>query len=175
MSKEQQSIEVEGQKRERWGLQRTMAVQFNVDQSMNQVVEDMVDLVDTTKIAKSRMEKHQIKNLLDVALDTLSVEVVKHYIYYQIGRDVSGSSWRHNDFGHELVKRLENLKNNEASTIIEQVETAFLLSETAAQKNEQSKKIQIDETWMLLVRAYLGQLNRYFYYKKEEANRDQQR
>ena len=85
-------------------LRRRMAIQHRIDLRMNSLIERMVDLVDKqTRVAQSRMEKHQIKNLLSVALETKSVEVIKHYVLYQVGRDTPGTSWRRNDFGKSLV------------------------------------------------------------------------
>jgi hypothetical protein len=148
------------QAQERQELRRRMLIQHQVDLAMNSIIRRMVALTDESQVSKSRMEKHQIKNLLSTALETTSVEVVKHYILYQVGRDVPGVTWRRDDFGKKLVKAIDNLRKN-ADRITQQVHRQLGLG-----KPEES---QIDETWMLLVRAYLGQLNRYFYYRKEEA------
>lgn len=141
-------------------LRRRMATQEGIDRAMNNVLERMQQLVDQTEIAKSGMEKTQIKNLLAVALDTGSVEIVKKFIYYQAGRDTAGTSWRKGGFFRALVEALDGLKGD-AERITRQVHADLRLAAPDAE--------QVDEAWMLLVRAYLGQLNRYFYYSKEET------
>lgn len=143
---------------ERQELRRRMLIQRQVELAMNSLIQSMVKLVDDTKIPDSRMEKHQIKNLLGVALETRSVEVVKHYILYQAGRDTSGTSWRQNNFGDELVKKLDGLRAN-AERIIRQTDKLKDADKPDAER--------VDWTWLLLVQAYLGQFNRYFYYRKE--------
>ncbi|MBW7841019.1 MAG: hypothetical protein H3C36_15580, partial [Chitinophagaceae bacterium] len=144
-----------------------MAIQYEVEQSMNQLIQNMVNLVDKdTKIANSSMEKHQIKNLLEVALETTSVEVVKHFILFQVGRDGPGTSWRHNDFGKKLVERIDNLRATEGRLILDKVSP---LSPNEAGQAQTALTNLLDEIWMLLTRAYLGQFNRYFYYRKEET------
>jgi hypothetical protein len=106
------------------------------------------------------MEKHQMKNLLSVALETPSVEVVKHFILYQVGRDTSGSSWRHKNFGRTLVRAIDALRKD-ADRITRQVHRELRLDEPTDE--------QVDAAWMDLTRAYLGHLNRYFYFRKEES------
>ena len=139
---------------------RYMAIQRGIEQAMNEMVRDMQDLIDDDKInvVASDMEKHQIGNLLGVAIETDSVELVKNFVYYQVGRDTKGSSWRRNGFGPELVKRLDSLKTK-ADSIAGEVHRQLGLSTPGLQ--------QIEEVWIQLVRQYLGQLHRYFYYKKE--------
>jgi hypothetical protein len=142
----------------RRGIQRRMAIQRGVEQAMNRIIRDMRDLVDESRVVKSRMEKHQIGNVLAVALETPSVELVKNFILYQAGRDVRGSSWRRDQFGDELVGRLDNLRED-AESIAREVHDALMLPEPGEE--------EIEAVWIELVRQYLGQLNRYFYYKKE--------
>ncbi len=147
---------------ERQDLRRRMAVQHEIELEMNNLIRDMIVLVDSNKVAESRMEKHQIKNLLGVALETPSVEVVKQYILYQVGRDAPGSSWRRDDFGGKLVKALDTLRRT-AERIAQDVQRQLRLGDKLDNR-------QIDDAWILLVRAYLGQLNRYFYYRREERH-----
>jgi|GEM_PF-726000 len=140
-------------------LRRRMALQRQIELRMNSLIERMTTLVDQeTQVAQSRMEKHQIKNLLGVAMGTPSVQVVQHYILYQVGRDVAGNNWRHQEFGKSLVEALGSLKKD-AEQIARGVHENLNLPDP--------DQLQIDEAWMWLVRAYLGQLNRYFYYQKE--------
>lgn len=146
---------------ERAELRRRMVIQHQVELMMNRLIQQMMKLVDQdSQVAESRMEKHQMKNALQVALETPSVEVLKHYILYQVGRDVPGTSWRKDKFGEKLVKELDNLKRD-AERITGQVHRELRLEDPTQE--------QVDETWILMARAFMGQLNRYFYYRKEET------
>lgn len=168
MSKQgvQSTSDTQAQKRQE--LRRRMAIQHRIDLAMNSFIQRMKDLVDESQVSKSRMEKHQIKNLISVALETHSVEVVKHYVLYQVGRDVPGTSWRRDDFGKKLVKAMDGLQKD-ADRITRQAHRKIGLAVPDENQVDEAWTLLVDETWMLLVRAYLGQLNRYFYYRKEET------
>ena len=142
-------------------VRRRMAIQHAVEQFTNEIIRRMRELVDETDVVKSRMEKHQIVNLLSVALETPSVELVKNFIRYQIGRDVSRTSWRKNDFGEKLVQALDELRDD-AEVMVRDRSIARHLGDEVQDQD-------IDELWIEMTRQYLGQLNRYFYYKKEAA------
>ncbi len=138
----------------RYGLQ----VQQGIEGAMNSLVRRAQKLVDRTEIQNSNLEKHQLSNLLDVALDTLSAEVVVNFILYQVGRDTTRTSWRYQNFGQELARELDKLRNDVAKVIARRI------------KKRPSDR-EIDEIWIQLVRQYIGQLNRYFYYRKETMER----
>ncbi len=148
---------------QRTSLRRQMAVQRQIELQMNSLIQGMRQLVDTSGAAASALEKSQLKNLLAVALETPSVEVVKHYILYLVGRDAAGSSWRRADFGKNLVKALGDLEGN-AKRICTQVQRDLDTPDPTPE--------EVDEAWMALVRNYLGQLNRYFYYAKEDQRKE---
>jgi len=144
-------------------VRRRMAIQHAVEQFTNEIIRCMRDLVDETDVVNSRMEKHQIGNLLSVALETPSVELVKNFIRYQIGRDISRTSWRKNDFGEKLVQALDQLRDD--------AEVMARDRSIARHLGDEVQDQDIDELWIEMTRQYLGQLNRYFYYKKEAAAR----
>ena len=143
---------------ERERVRRRMAIQQGIEQAMNGIVRRMRDLVDGTDVVRSRMEKHQIGNVLAVSLETGSVELVKNFVLYQAGRDVSGTSWRKSAFGEKLVEELDSLREG-AESIAREVSRQLRTGEPTAK--------EIDEVWIEMTRQYLGQLNRYFYYRKE--------
>jgi len=140
-----------------------MAIQHGVDQMTNTLIRRLRKLVDDTNVVNSRMEKHQIGNVLAVALETPSVELVKNFVLYQAGRDVSGTSWRKANFGERLVKELDDL-HEEAESIAREVSSQLQVG--------QPEEGDIDKVWIEMVRQYLGQLNRYFYYRKEARRWD---
>jgi hypothetical protein len=141
---------------EREAVRRRMAIQQGVEDFTNEVVRRMRRLVDSSDI--SEMEKHQIGNVLAVALETHSVELVKNFILYQVGRDVSVKNWRRGNFGEKLVKELDNL-HEQAESVALQVSRQL--------RTGKSEERDVDEVWIEMARQYLGQLNRYFYYRKE--------
>jgi len=150
------SVQAEGQQGVQ--IQRRMLVGELVDRQMNQIVRQVYSLVDNTELQVSSMEKHQFSNLLGVALETSSVESVANFIRYQMGRDVRGNSWRNRGFGDRLIKELQGLRDV-AEAIAGHVADALRTTELS--------RTDVDAIWAELVRQYVGQLNRYFYYKKE--------
>jgi hypothetical protein len=145
-------------------IQRRMAVQRGVEQAMNEMIRSMRELVDQeTRVVESDLEKHQFSNLLAVALETPSVELVKNFILYQVGRDTRGTSWRKNRFGEALVNQLDSLKAQAQSIAKEVLKD---VPDPDVTRTEPTKA-ETEAVWIELARQYLGQLNRYFYYKKE--------
>ena len=142
----------------REAVRRRMAIQQGVEGFTNEIVRRMRRLVDSTDVVSSRMEKHQIGNVLAVALETPSVELVKNFILYQVGRDVSGTSWRKANFGEKLAAELDALHM--------EAESAALQFGRQPRSGEPEAG-DVDEVWIKMARQYLGQLNRYFYYRKE--------
>jgi hypothetical protein len=144
-------------------VRRAMLIQHEIDLKTNRLIELMRDLVDKPQAAASQMEKHQIGNLLEVTTGTDSVELVKNFIQYQIGRDVSGKSWRANTFGNRLIQLIDREVKEIAGAI------AGKVAEKAKPKklDDAGVKALTDEIWIGLVRQLVGQMNRYFYYQKE--------
>jgi hypothetical protein len=95
----------------------------------------------------------QIRNLLNVASNTLSMEVLLNFLKYQIGRE---SKWQEKDIGEKLISELEGLSENR-NTILKHLKEKDI--EVSLQEQQQ---IAIQ-----LARLYLGFLNRYFKYKSE--------
>lgn len=136
-------------------LQRELHINRDIDHAMNKLLPQMKTFMDDMKIWKSDMELNQLQNLLSTAQDTQSVEVVKNFIYYQMGRDNRGRSWRKSErnqpsFGDRLIQALDELRD-----------TAVPITEKYGGQTE-----DIDKAWMNLTRLYLGNLRRYFYYHK---------
>lgn len=137
-------------------MQRELTINQAIDDRLNGILQQMKVLVDNSRIWEAKkMEVSQIQNLLAVSQETGSVEVVKNYIRYQMGRDGGSDSWRNRmgtgpTFGEQVIDAVDNLRSVAASIVPEE-------------KNNQA---EIDRTWMKLTRLYLGYLRRYFYYKK---------
>jgi hypothetical protein len=125
---------------------------------MNDLLAGMTKFVDETRIWESRMEEHQMNNVIGVTQETSSVEVVKNFIRYQIGRDVRNENWRWRvgsvkNFGEQLVDKLDEL-HDLATGIV------------AGASNPSAPPRDVNRVWMRLTRAYLGHLSRYFVYHK---------
>ncbi|MGQ9626633.1 MAG: hypothetical protein ACUVV0_06985 [Anaerolineae bacterium] len=128
----------------------------SVENLMNSIVRRAQKLIERTGIERSQMKETQLDNLLGVAMDTSSAEVVKNFILYQVGRDSKREdTWRYKGFGQELVREIDRLRNDIAKQVVGQV------------KERPSEK-EIDDVWIYIIRQYLGQLRRYFYYRKKE-------
>lgn len=150
------------QTKEMTQLQLELKINQAIDARLNALLPQMKVLLDETEIWNSKMELHQLQNLLATTQDTGSVEVVKNFIRYQMGRDNQGDSWRKSksnaaSFGDLVIKALDDLKSV-AETIV------------ADCKGSES---DVDWTWMALTRLYLGNLRRYFYYHKRSKSKEE--
>lgn len=139
-------------------MQRELRINQAIDAHLNAILQQMQELVDASSIWESNMEVSQIQNLLAVAQETDSVEVVKNYIRYQIGRDGNAVSWRRRVgtgpvFGEQIIAELDRLKGIASGLLPER-------------RDGEATRREIDRTWMKMTRLYLGYLRRYFYYKK---------
>lgn len=139
-------------------LRRELRINRGIDDAMNELLTTMKEFVDSTRIWESRMEVHQMHNLVSVTGETGSVELVKNFIRYQIGRDDRSDNWRWRvggvkSFGERLVDKLDELREMAQGIVSE------------AGVSEASER-EVDRAWMTLTRHYLGHLNRYFYYMK---------
>ena len=148
-------------------LRRELRINRELDNSMNELLAGMKKFVDDTHIWESRMEEHQMNNVVAVAQETNSVEVVKNYIRYQVGRDVRNDNWRWRvgsikNFGEQLVDKLDEL-HDLATGIV------------AGASNPSAPPRDVDRVWVTLTRAYLGQLNRYFVYNKKTKTKEERR
>ena len=146
-------------------LQRRLLTQNWVDRSMNELIPNIRDAAEKAKIGDRDCEliPAQMSNLVGVAGDTRSVQVVISYIQYQVGRDSKNrKSWAWHGFGETLVKELNGLQER-AKGIVGSVG-----KEVQAPLQSDAFKAEVDRVWMELTRHYLGHLRRYFMYRKPE-------
>ncbi len=142
-------------------IHQELQINQAIDDRLNELLSQMQQLLDKSRIWESKMEVAQIQNLLAVAHETNSVEVVKNYIRYQIGRDGGSGSWRRRvgtgpTFGDQIIAELDRLKS---------------IAQSIVPQSAQGETL-VDGAWMKLTRLYLGYLRRYFYYKKREQQGD---
>src|SRR5215212_555985 len=101
-----------------------------------------------------QLQPTQLRNAIAVANETSSLEVLKNWIRYQIGR-ADGRGWRHERFGEGLIEQIDG----PLQTLAAEVATGAGASDRQ------------HEVWAQLTRLYLGYLNRHFYYRNEEQRR----
>src|SRR3954468_17929127 len=101
-----------------------------------------------------QLQPTQLRNAIAVANETSSLEVLKNWIRYQIGR-ADGRGWRHERFGEGVIEQIDG-------------PLQALAAEVATGAGASDRQ---HEVWTQLTRLYLGYLNRHFYYRNEEQRR----
>lgn len=140
-------------------------VALRLQQAINQQLDELVrQATRTTLLLKgSDMEESQLRNLVNVAQESRSVEVVANFIRYQIARNKSAWGLNLDGFGHTVIADLYN-KVKQLAEQATQVAQEALSQESRGPKQVQSIQKQAHVTLMLL---YLGYLNRAFYFAKK--------
>jgi hypothetical protein len=141
-------------------LAQEIKISRGVDGLLNSILKDMQELVDKTRIHESGLEVNQMANVVSVVQETDSVEVLKHYVRYQVGRDTQNKAWRWQaggakNFGEQLVDRLDWLRD---------------LAQGIASEVKGDAAVT-DRTWMILARMYVGHMRRYFHYQKKRLEK----
>ena len=104
------------------------------------------------------MRENQMRNVVDVAMSTQSLDVVTNFIRYQMGRSGGNQAWLHNDFGQKVVHELEGREGLVYKLTTEATEEVY------RQVQEADPREIRRQAQLRLVRLYLGYLNRWFYY-----------
>ncbi len=99
------------------------------------------------------MEVNQLRNLLSVAVESRSVEVVINFIRYQIARNSRAWGLERDSFGHRVIEDLRKPLQGWMDAVIKEV---------AKRHPEQAEGIR-DRASVRLMQLYLGYLNRAFY------------
>jgi len=140
-------------------VKRDLLLRRAIDACLDELVTRAQDLIDQKRVASraSRLEKKQFDNVLSVATETGSVEVVKNFIKYQIGRPGAvGEGWRHNGFGEAVVQQIDTDLRKMAKEITEEL------------KRDHGVIVPSRQAWIELVRLYLGYMRRWFVYRARE-------
>jgi len=141
-------------------VRQSLALKRAIDQRLNELVRRATALIAETTIANTDdMKLSQFGNVLAVATETGSVEVVKNFIRYQIGRK-EGKGWQHGGFGQRLVDDIDGWLAEQAKAI---------------EAEHPAGDLQKDTVWMELVRLYIGYLRRdwVFHHAQYEAKKKQ--
>ncbi|HZS02467.1 MAG TPA: hypothetical protein VFE37_27375 [Chloroflexota bacterium] len=135
-----------------------LRLQQAIDARLDQVVALGQKLVDDKLFGahnhNGQLQESQLRNAIAVANDTPSLEALKNWIRYQIGRS---AGWRHERFGEAMIEQIDGPLQTWATEI----------AAGAGRPDRQG------DVWVQLTRRYLGYLNRYFSYR--DYLRDQER
>ncbi|NES19151.1 MAG: hypothetical protein F6K41_09510 [Symploca sp. SIO3E6] len=125
-------------------------VELQVQKSIRQTEDDLVlwiqAALDDTKYGN--LEESQFRNLVRVADTTDSVEVIKNFIRYQVGRD----------------RKWGRGKDSLAERIVQDIDVNIKKS---AQIIAECSQIDFKPIWIELIRRYLGYGSRYLKYLRD--------
>ena len=152
---------------------RNMLYELSLQEAIQEQLDDLVRLATQTVVKHinlDRMEKSQLRNVVNVAATAESVEVVTNFIRYQIGRNEK-QAWRgKTDFGHEVIKAIDGpvktLAENAVGIMEENLKQKGISEEDLQKLGSEKKKLAHQQ----LTEFYLGYLNRCFYYAKETVD-----
>lgn len=109
------------------------------------------------------LERSQLSNLVAATLETESVEVVRAFIQYQVGRDDRRRNWRAGRpfFGEKVLETIDDYRS----------QAQGLISKVAREMEVEldNKEAKVEQVWMLFVRRLAGYLERAFVYEKYRA------
>jgi hypothetical protein len=151
---------------------KTLRRELLLDQAMNNRLDALVCQANLTAAKlqhHARMEKNQLRNLLNVAVQSRSVEVVINFIRYQIARNESAWGKGPEDFGHQVIEDIRSAVKGFAATTVTEVQAHLAAAEQLGQAEAEALH---QAAYVRLTQLYLGYLNRAFYYGKETGEFD---
>jgi hypothetical protein len=142
-----------------------------LEQGINAQLDRLVGYATQTALLlpNSRMKTSQLRNLLNVSLDSGSVEVTVNFIRYQIARE--GNAWgtAKDSFGHTVIADIRE-------RIAQLTQAALDKAKELERRNPGDVLLDFTdkqaEVYVRLVQLYLGYLQRVFYaYDKAQDKR----
>lgn len=125
-------------------------IELQVQKSIRQAEDDLVLWIQAA-LDKSKygdLEESQFRNLVRVADTTDSAEVIKNFLFYQVGRD----------------KKWGRGKDSLAEKIIQDIDSNI---KKTAQIIAESFQTDFKPIWLELIRRYLGYGSRYLKYLRD--------
>lgn len=153
----------------------TLRRELLLDQAMNRQLDALVrranqavkllktQTLDQNLSESKKIQVSQLRNLLNVAVETGSLEVVVNFIRYQIARNKDAWGGNPQDFGHQVIAALRGPVRELTEKVVAEIrvqDASFDMSSVEA------------EAFSRLMTLYLGYLNRAFYYAKRTGNFD---
>jgi len=143
------------------GVRRRLLLQQAIGKELDSIVRLAAKTVRLLGPGKaSEMRENQIRNVLSVAVETPSVEVITNFIRYQMGRSSQGKTWLYNSFGQQVIADIEGSLAEAAKRVTSAV-------------GEPDEKAVSQDAHLMLTRLYLGYLNRCFYYGDKTGKWDE--
>jgi hypothetical protein len=141
----------------------TLAIELKIQKGIRNAEDEIVIAIETAlnnSEGYCGLEESQFRNLLNVATSTDSSEVVKNFLYYQMGRD---KKWGRGDnsLAKTIIRDIEKLLKSRA---VEIANNAKIVEDIVGKTNA----IHIE-----LIRRYLGYGSRYLLYKNKGENATQ--
>ena len=135
-------------------LRRELLLEQEINRRLDPLVRQASAAVVLLK-GNDRMEVSQLRNLLNTAVETGSLEVVVNFIRYQIARNQQAWGAGPQDFGQRVITDLRGPVHALAQETATAVGTQAGTTERLAA-----------ESFGRMMTLYLGYLNRAFYYAK---------
>ncbi len=135
-------------------LRRELALEQAIGAQLDRLVRRANTAVMKLREKRDKMEESQLRNLLDAAMESGSVEVTAGFIRYQIGRD-DKNIWK--DFGHHVIRDLGELGKQETGSVVAHLKQIGITDADALKPRIQVRLMQL----------YLGYINRAFVYAKK--------
>ena len=140
-----------------------LKIEKEISKHLDAIIPDLRQLAKDFSIAQ-KDKKSPFRNVLSVATEAgSSIEVIKTYIRYQIGRKESSPIWKtkvnEKYFANAVVEKIDSLLEN-AQKIIDEIKNsqesslAEYLVDTTLEKNK------VKDIHMLLTQLFLGYLAR---------------
>jgi len=153
-TRSQKAVEQTTDEKSLVGMQTELKVRKTVGRQLDDLIRGACRCVQV--LEGSSMEENQIRNLVNVAATSESLEEVTNFIRYQMGRDGPKRTWRHTgsqkkSFG-ELV--IEDIEKGTVQKALKAVLTGV----------PEADKIRVRSE---LIALYLGYMNRSFTYAKK--------
>lgn len=134
-----------------------------VKQCRDEMLPRAREMADYAAAAFSDSNKSQLTKLERQAITTMAITDIYDYIKLRVGRSGPGEKWRQNDFGHRLLKELEELEATAQAK-------AKALTSSGSQGREVSAIKR--ELHLLLAREFIGQMvSNYLFFLAEPGAR----
>lgn len=128
--------------------QKQLKIQKGIRQAEDRLVTSIQDALDN-RSSYGDLEESQFRNLVRVADTTESTEVIKNFLFYQVGRDRKWGRGQ-SSLANQIIRDINNVIRTLAENIARDAETDV-----------------INPIWIELTRRYLGYGARYLKYKRE--------
>ena len=128
--------------------QKQLKIQKIIRQSEDELVKAIQTALNDTS-SYDKLEESQFRNLVRVADTTESVEVIKNFLLYQVGRDKKWGRGE-NSLAHKIINDIDD----KIKTLAKDIRT-------------KSDADELNPIWIDLIRRYLGYGARYLVYKNK--------